>query len=414
MNISFFKKLAIALPGVLILSNQSHAQCKANLNGSSTCYRTITTAVPFLRISPDARSGAMGDCGVATATDANDQHWNIAKIAMNDKNMGLSSTYTPWLKDLVPDINLVYLSFFKKFGENNNQAFSTSLRYFNLGSIDFKGINAEDLGTGYPREYAFDAGYSRKLSENLSIGVAGRYIYSNIASGPSAQPGAQANHAGQSFATDIGVYYVKPFKKDGEETGNKLMMGAAITNLGTKVSYNDKRKDFIPTNLGIGASYIYKLDEFNTLTTSLEMNKLLVPSLQLGADSNLYYDEKTSVINGLFKSFSDAPGKIGGGGKWAEEFDEITWSAGAEYGYQNQFFARAGYFYENKYKGARQYATVGLGVKYNIFQLNFSYVIPSGNSIARNPLSNTLRFSLLFDFDKIAKRKEADKEESQE
>jgi hypothetical protein len=414
MNISFFKKLALTVPSILILNNQASAQCKANLNGSSTCYRTITTAVPFLRISPDARSGSMGDCGVATSCDVNDQHWNIGKVAMNEKNMGLSCTYTPWLHDLVPDINLVYLSFFKKFGENNNQAISASLRYFNLGSIDFKDLNAEDLGTGFPREYAFDAGYSRKLSENLSIGVAGRYIYSNIASGPSAQPGSQANHAGQSFATDMGVYYIKPFKKDGEETGNKLMLGAAITNLGTKVSYNDKRKDFIPTNLGIGAGYVYKLDEFNTLTTTLEMNKLLVPSLQLGKDSNLYYDETTSVINGVFKSFTDAPGRLGGGGKSAEEFDEITWGLGAEYGYQNQFFARAGYFYENKYKGARQYASVGMGVKYNIFQLNFSYVIPSGNSIARNPLSNTLRFSLLFDFDKIAKKKELDKEENPE
>jgi hypothetical protein len=207
MNISFIKKLVLTVPSIALLCTQSNAQCTdVNLNGSSTCYRTITTAVPFLRISPDARAGAMGDCGVATSADANDQHWNIAKMAMNEKSQGFSATYTPWLRDLVPDINLAYLSYFKKFGENNNQCFSTSLRYFNLGEISFKGINAEDLGTGYPREYAFDAGYSRKLNDNLSIGVSGRYIFSNIASGPSATPGASANHAGSSFATDMGVY----------------------------------------------------------------------------------------------------------------------------------------------------------------------------------------------------------------
>jgi hypothetical protein len=374
---------------------------------------TITTAVPFLRIGPDARGGSMGDCGVATDADVNDQHWNIGKMAMNAKNQGLSITYTPWLRDLVPDINLAYLSYFKKFGEESNQSFSASLRYFNLGQIDYKNIDAIDIGTGYPREYAVDAGYSLKLNTNMSIGVSGRLIHSNIANGPSAVPGSQLVKPATTFGTDFGFFYTKPLKKDDDESGNKINFGAAITNLGGKISYNQTRRDFLPTNLAIGGAYTHVVDEFNKITGTLEMNKLLVPSLDIVVDpvtndTTLKYRENVSVINGMFSSFGDAPG----GG--AEEFRELMWSGGAEYSYQNQFFARAGYFYEHKTKGARQYATLGLGFKYSVFQLNFSYLVPSGSGIARNPLSNTLRFSLMFDFDKIAKKKEAEENNSGE
>jgi hypothetical protein len=403
------KNCALATLALGFLSVPAYAQ--SSLSGAKIS--TITTGVPFLRIGPDARGGSMGDCGIATDADVNGQHWNIGKMAMNEKNQGLSLTYTPWLRDLVPDINLAYLSYFRKFGEENNQSFSASLRYFNLGQIDYKDQFAIDLGTGYPREYAVDAGYSRKLSNYMSAGVTFRLIHSNIANGPSAVPGSQQVNPATTFGTDIGWYYKKPLMRDGEETGNSFAAGAVISNLGGKVSYNQTRRDFLPTNLGLGAAYTHVIDEFNKITGTVEMNKLLVPSLDERIDSTtgntiFFYRENVSVINGVFSSFRDAPGGT------SEEFREIQWSGGAEYSYQNQFFARAGYFYEHATKGARQYATCGLGFKYNVFQLNFSYLVPSGSGIARNPLSNTLRFSLMFDFDKIAKKKEEDESRSEE
>jgi hypothetical protein len=404
------KKISLAILTAMSLASAANAQ--TGINGQNNGFRTITTAVPFLRIGPDARGGAMGDCGVATDADVNDQHWNIGKMAMNSKNQGLSITYTPWLRDLVPDINLAYLSYFKKFGEDNNQSFSASLRYFNLGQIDYTSIDAVSLGTGYPREYAIDAGYSRKLSTFMSVGVSGRLIHSNIANGPSATPSNVVRPA-TTMATDIGFFYSKPLKVNDEESGNKVNFGAAITNLGGKISYNQTRRDFLPTNLALGGAYTHVIDEFNKVTGTVEFNKLLVPSLALVVDPStgdtvLRTRDNVSVINGFFSSFGDAPGGFG------EEMREVNLSGGAEYSYQNQFFARAGYFYEHQTKGARKYGTVGLGFKYNVFQLNFSYLIPSGSGIARNPLSNTLRFSLMFDFDKMAKKKEEEDAKGEE
>ncbi|MCX8470737.1 MAG: type IX secretion system outer membrane channel protein PorV [Chitinophagaceae bacterium] len=406
---SFLKKIAIVLP-TMVIANVVCLKAQTNITGQKKL-NTITTGVPFLRISPDARAGAMGDVGIATESDANDTHWNIAKMVNNKKKTGAALTYTPWLRDLVPDINLAYLSGYTKFGENDNQAVSASLRYFNLGTIAFKSIDATDLGTGYPRELAFNLGYSRKLSENLSLGVAGRYTNSNLSAGPATLPGTVFK-PGNAFSTDIGVFYTKPMKKDNED-GDRLNFGAAITNLGTKISYNNVRKDFLPTNLGIGAAYKYKIDEYNSMNFALDMNKLLVPSPQFyknvnGEDSTQYYPTNVSVINGLFSSFGDAPGGV------AEEFKEIMWSTGVEYAYQNQFFARAGYFYEDYTKGNRKFATLGLGFKYNVFNLNMAYLVPSGSGINRNPLSNTLRFTLLFDFDAAKKKNAADDDKDEE
>jgi Type IX secretion system protein PorV len=403
---SFFRNLAIAVPSLLLLqSNYGWSQTKPTILGQSRL-NTITTAVPFLRISPDARAGAMGDVGVATESDANDTHWNIGKLVMNKKKTGGSITYTPWLRDLVGDIYLANLAGYTKFGENDNQAVSINMRYFNLGTIAFKSVDAQDLGTGNPREFAVDLGYSRKLSDKLSIGVAGRFINSNLSAGPATLPGTVFK-AGNAFATDMGVFYTKPIKSE-EENGDRINFGLAITNLGTKISYNNVRKDFLPTNLAIGAAYKYKIDEFNAINFALDMNKLLVPSPyfekdSFGNDLQKYPTEK-SVINGMFGSFFDAP--------FAEEFNEIMWSAGTEYSYQNQFFARAGYFYEHATKGNRKYATVGLGFKYNVFTINLAYLVPSGSAINRNPLSNTLRFTMLFDFE--AAKKEKDKKEEEE
>ncbi len=382
---------ALLLTG--IVSNDAIAQ--TTLDGR---VGVISTAVPFLRISPDARSGAMGDVGLAISPDANAQYWNVAKLAMSEKQAGISITYTPWLKDIVPDVFLGYLSGYYKFGQNYNQAISGSLRYFNLGDINYADNFGTPAGTGKPREFAFDIGYSRRLSTNLSAGVNLRYIHSNIAAG--AATNATANYKPAStVAADAGIYYTNT-KETGEDKSNTLSLAAVLSNIGGKISYTQTRKDFIPTNLGIGAAYTYKADHFSKITFALDLNKALVPApiYRTGVDSNNnptnYWEfPEMSVISGVFKSFAKAPPGYG-----------TTISLGAEYWYQDQFAARIGYFYENKNNGARQYFTCGLGVRYSVFGLNVSYLVPSGSGIARNPLSNTLRFSLTFDFDSFNKK----------
>jgi len=383
----------LAIIGLSLLAgfSTSTVLAQTGLNGQTTI---PTTAVPFLRISPDARSGAMGDVGLAISPDANAQYWNVAKIPFSEKKFGISATYTPWLKDLVPDIFLAYLSAYAKFGENNNQAISGSLRYFSLGDINYTDINATPVGTGKPREFSIDLGYSRKLSDYLSVGLSGRYIHSAIATGLSGQQGTDYK-PGSTASADMGVYYNKT-KEITEYRSTTWSFGAALTNLGGKISYNSTRKDFIPLNLGIGAAFTYQVDEYNKFTIAADLNKLLVPAPTDTSTSGIpAYDmhNDMGVIEGMFKSFGDPAG--------AKRIDA---SIGAEYWYQNQFAVRAGYFYESPSNGDRQYFTCGLGVRYNIFNLNFSYLIPSGSGINRNPLSNTLRFSLMFEFDKLGKQ----------
>jgi hypothetical protein len=391
-----FASLALVLSAGLITTSafaQSSSSSK-NLDGTNT----VTTAVPFLRISPDARSGAMGDVGIALSPDANAQYWNVSKLPFAAKPYGISMTYTPWLKDLVPDIFLAYLSGYAKFGQEGNQSISASMRYFSLGEINYTDINAQPLGTGKPNEFSFDAGYARKLSPYLSTGLSFRYIHSAIASGLSAQPGIDYK-PGNAFSADLGVYYTRTKEID-EFRNHNLSLGAVLSNVGTKISYTSTRKDFIPINLGLGGAYTYQADEYNKVTFALDVNKLMVPT-PLDSASNpdvtgpRYYIPEKSVVSGMLGSFSDAPGGF------SEELKEFQVSLGAEYWYQNQFAVRAGYFYENKDKGDRQYFTAGLGVKYNVFNLNFAYLIPSGSGINRNPLSNTFRFSLLFEFESL-------------
>lgn len=385
------KRFAIA--GITVLSGLmatgSYAQQKAGLNGQTG---TVTTAVPFLRISPDARSGAMGDVGIALSPDANAQYWNVAKVATSEKDFGASVTYTPWLKDLVPDVFLGYVSLYKKFGENNDQAVSGSLRYFNLGNIDYTTVDATPAGSGKPREYSFDLGYSRRFSPYFSAGITLRYISSNIAAG-AAQDNSASYKPGKAFAGDIGVFYSKT-KEITEDRSGTFSAGAVLSNVGSQISYSETRRDFLPVNLGIGVAYTYKIDNYNKVTGSLDLNKALVPAPvgyygSNGQDSFALPDK--GVISGMLGSFSKAPPGYG-----------TTVSVGGEYWYQDQFAVRAGYFYENKNNGDRQYFTCGLGVRYSVFGLNFSYLVPSGSGVARNPLSNTLRFSLTFDFDKGA------------
>lgn len=353
---------------------------------------TINTAVPFLRISPDARAGAMGDVGVATSPDANSIYWNQAKLPFATTRSAISVTYTPWLKELVNDVFLANLAGYYQLDEF--QTVSGSLRYFSLGTINFTDINGTPTSDFRPREYALDAGYSRKLSDNFSVAIAARYIYSNLASG---DVNGQVIKAGTAFATDLSLFYTKDFEKD-DGVKNTWNVGAAFTNIGTKISYTSSatNKDFIPTNMGLGTSYTFGLDQMNKIMLALDINKLLVPT----PDSSGDYRNK-SVISGIFSSFGDAPGGM------SEELQEVSVSAGGEYSYNDQFFVRTGYFYENKNKGNRKYVTAGIGVKYNMFGLNFSYLVPSGNGIQRNPLSNTLRFSLVFDLGFKADKNEA-------
>lgn len=387
-----FAKIGLSILGALA-AMPAIAQNTTNYNGQ---INTITTAVPFLRISPDARSGGMGDVGIAVSPDANAQYWNVGKIPFAPKKFGISLTYTPWLKDLVPDIFLAYISGYAKFGENDNQAISGSLRYFSLGDINYVDINAQPTGTGKPREFSLDLGYSRKLSEYLSAGIGLRYIHSAIASGVAAGPGIDYQ-PGNAVSGDVGIYYTKTREID-EFKKNNFSFGAVISNLGSRIAYSSTRRDFIPVNLGIGAAYTSQFDEFNKITFAVDINKLLVPTpldSSTTGTPRYYYPDK-SVVSGVFGSFGDAPG---GGG---EELREINFSVGAEYWYQDQFAVRAGYFFEDKTKGDRKYFSVGLGARYNVFTLNASYLVPSGAGINRNPLSNTLRFTLSFDFDEFS------------
>jgi hypothetical protein len=379
----------IALIGLTLLTGiiSSDVIAQTNVNGQTASF--VTTAVPFLRISPDARAGAMGEASIATSPDPNAQYWNVAKLPFSDKNYGVSMTYTPWLKDLVPDIFLAYIAGYAKFGEKKDQVISASMRYFSLGNISYTGLLGEPLGTGMPREYSFDVGYSRRLSEFLSAGVSLRYIHSAIASGVSYIPGGGDYKPGNAYAGDLGIYYTKKHELD-DIKNNRFSFGAVISNLGSKISYNSSRSDFIPMNLGVGIAYTSQFDEYNKVTFALDLNKLLVPVLANG-------DTQIGVVSGVFNSF-----------KTGNQIDEIDASLGAEYWYQNTIAFRAGYFYENKNNGDRQYITTGIGVKYNVFQINASYLVPQGSGTTRNPLSNTLRFSLIFEFDKIEKAAEED------
>lgn len=382
----------------LSLALALNATAQTGLNGQSTV-NTVTTAVPFLRISPDARSGAMGDVGLAISPDANAQYWNVSKIPFAEKKYAVSATYTPWLKDIVPDIFLAYLSGYAKFGEKTPQAISFGFRYFSLGEINYTAFDASPLGTGKPNEYSFDLGYSRQLSPNLSTGLSFRYIHSAIATGLASTSGIDYK-PGNAVSADLGVYYTKSKDIDDFRSTN-FSFGAVLSNVGTKIAYSSTRRDFIPINLGLGAAYTYKIDEYNKITAALDLNKLLVPTPQDTSTTpgiKKYAIPDKTVVSGMFGSFGDAPGGF------SEELKEWQISAGLEYWYQNQFALRAGYFYENKDKGDRKFLTCGLGVRYNIFNLNFAYLIPSGSGVTRNPLSNTLRFSLMFEFDDLKKK----------
>lgn len=388
-------------------TNTVYAQTGSNVLGQSLTniaknINVVTTAVPFLSIGPDARQGALGDAGAASSPDANATHWNPSKLAFIQKQMGFSVSYTPWLRQLVPDINLAYLSWFYKL--KNRQTIGGSLRYFSLGNIEFTDNNGVTTGSYNPNEYAIDFSYARQLSDEFSAAMSARYIYSNLTGAVNVQ-GAYT-HPGRSMGVDLSAYYnSKEITIGGKKS--TISAGLCISNIGPKISYsNTAQADFLPINLRLGPCLTMNLDKYNKLSFLFDINKLLVPtppvyrlasngSDSIGPDGQpmiLYgKDPNVAVATGMFQSFSDAPGGF------TEELHEINICGGIEYWYDNQFAFRTGFFYENKTKGGRQYFTMGAGFRLNVINIDAAYLIPISQ---QNPLQNTLRITLGFNFDK--------------
>ena len=373
----------------LIIAISDNVKGQATTSGANT----ITTAVPFLSITPDSRAGGMGDAGVATTPDLNSQHWNPAKYAFMESEMGVALSYSPWLRNLVDDINLAYLVGYKKI--DDVQTVSSSLRYFSLGDIVFTSDFGEYMGQQSPNEFAIDLGYSRQLSEILSGSVAVRYIRSDLTGGQLIN--GVESHAGNSYAADVAFFLYNEFRANRRD--NIFSAGINIQNIGAKISYTDGEvKDFIPTMLRLGAAYTTELDDYNSFSFSVEADKLLVPTPPkdtIGFDEGevIYpggINSDKSVIAGIFSSFTDAPGGL------SEELQEINVAVGVEYWYNKQFALRAGYFYEHENKGNRKFLTAGAGLRLNVFALDFSYLLPTQRN---HPLENTLRFTLSFDVD---------------
>lgn len=403
-NYMTLKKLSIWTLILLVTGSNAFSQgrtySKAELNGQ---LNAVQSAVPFLTIAPDSRAGAMGDAGVATSPDINSMHWNPAKYAFIEKNSGISVSYTPWLRHLVSDIDLATLAGFYRI--DKQQVVAASLVYFSLGDIQFRDDNGIDQKTAKPNEFSFDVAYSRQFGQYISGGIAFRYIRSDLASG-TVTNGTEAK-AGNAFAADISAFYTRKIKISGKESN--MSFGVNISNIGNKMSYTEelKNKDFLPINLRLGGALTVNFDEYNSITGTADINKLLVPTPPAvlksykGGDS-LVNDQRViigkeddvSVVTGMFQSFYDAPGGF------KEEMREINYSLGLEYWYRKQFAIRAGYFHESEFKGNRKYYTLGAGLKLNVFGIDFSYLVPSA---ANNPLANTLRFTLTFDMDSFRK-----------
>ncbi|MDA9665917.1 type IX secretion system outer membrane channel protein PorV [Bacteroidota bacterium] len=396
-----FIKLLVVLISVVFFRNFSFAQISTQQLGGSDI-NTITTAVPFLLISPDSRSGAMGDAGVAISPDANSIHWNPAKLVFIDpsKDVGFSMSYSPWLRALVNDINLAYLSGYKRI--DRLSTIGASLRYFSLGNITFTDNFGTTIRDFKPNEFAFDVVYSRKLGDNFSAGLAARYVYSNLTGGTSV--GGADTKPGQSAAADLSLYYISN-SFNLVEKPSTIAFGTNISNIGAKMSYTEAAtRDFIPTNFRLGTTLNMELDEFNKFSFSIDANKLLVPT-------NPYYhptngdivsgrNPDVGVASGIFGSFTDAPGNVfedngsyyvESGSVLKEELNEINLSFGAEFLYSELFALRAGYFHEHPTKGNRRFISFGAGIKYKVLELDLSYILALTQA---SPLANTIRFSI--------------------
>jgi hypothetical protein len=388
----FCRASLICLGGAMLATMPGIAQVTpgTDIQGKDVA-RPITTAVPFLNISPDARSGALGDAGAAISPDANSTYWNAAKLAFAEKPLGFAISYTPWLRKLVNDMSISYLTGYYK--PTKEQAIAFSLTYFNMGELQFTDNSGGVIMDFRPKEYA----------PNLSIGVSAKFIYSNL-TGSLQQQNSGGARAGISGAVDFGVYYTKEMTSGGKNSN--FSFGANISDIGAKITYTDaQNRQFLPTNLRVGIAYAIEVDPFNKFTFIVDANKLLVPTppVYVYNDSTQSYqiasgkDPNTiPLLKGMFGSFSDAPGGF------KEELREVTLSGAIEYWYNDLFAARAGVFHENKYKGNRNYLTMGFGLRYQQFGLDFAYLVPF---VQNNPLSETLRFALLFTFE--GKRQES-------
>jgi hypothetical protein len=349
----------------------------------------IPTAVPFLNLTPDSRSGAMGEAGVALTPDVNANFWNPSKLAFLENDNDISISYSPWLRQLVPDISLSYLSYAHKIDDRNS--IGASLRYFNYGSIQLRDNNQNDLGTYSPNEFSLNTSFARKFGENLSLGLTAGFIHSNLSNTFFSTGAAQLAKAGNSIAAGVSLFYTKQLQEFG--TDAIFSFGTNISNIGAKISYSDAGpKYFLPANLKMGVANTINLDDYNQITLTLDMNKLLVPTPPIrDANGNIIKgkDDNVSVPAGIFGSFTDAPGGF------SQELQQITLSPGLEYWYNQLFALRAGYFYENPNNGGAHYLTVGVGFKYSEFNFDFSYIASSQQNSA---LANTLRFTLIANF----------------
>ncbi|MDR0412779.1 MAG: type IX secretion system outer membrane channel protein PorV [Dysgonamonadaceae bacterium] len=351
-------------------------------------FNPIQTAIPFLTIAPDARGGGMGDIGAATEPDVFSQYWNPAKYAFAYSKAGVSLSYTPWLAKLVSDIDLVYASGYFKLGNNERTAIGASLRYFSLGKVLLRFDQSDPGIDATPYELAADVSISLKASETFSLAAAFRYIYSDMGAGV-----VEELDPASAYAADIAGYYNNYVMLGNNEC--MLGLGFNISNIGSKISYDGgNHQMFLPANLRLGGSLLFPLDDYNTLSLNLDVNKYLVPTPPIVDESNRDAEwakyNAISPISGIFKSFSDAPGGL------KEELQEIFWSAGAEYAYDSKFFVRGGYSHENRNKGVRRYFSLGAGFKLTAFQMDVAYLI---STVPSNPLDQTLRFSLSFDMD---------------
>lgn len=377
--------LSCLLSPVLLHAQGTVGTTGTNTNGSSS--NGINTAVPFLTIAPDSRSGAMGDAGVALSPDVNANYWNPSKLAFIEGQDNVSLSYSPWLRNLISDVNLAYLSYARKIDDRNTVG--VSLRYFNLGSIQLVDIGQNDQGTYRPNELSIDGSFARKFGRNFSLGLTLRYIHSGLTNG--GMVNGQQTKAGNAVAADVSAYYRKESYQFGRDA--LLSFGANFSNIGTKMSYTSNGAQyFLPANMRIGAADTWYLDNSSQFTLTLDLNKLMVPTPPIrnsAGDIISGYDDNRSVPAGVFGSFADAPGGF------KEELKEISYAAGAEYGYNKQFFLRLGYFYENPSKGNRQYGTLGAGFKYDIFNLDLAYLVATQE---KSPLANTLRFTLSANF----------------
>lgn len=398
MKKNFFRSILLTL-FALGMTNGVQAQYNSSTSsstGQSNNY--IHTGIPILQIAPDAIAGALGDAGAAYEPNAYSQHWNNAKIAFAPNEMSITTTYTPWLRKLDPEMNFLYLGAYKRI--NKRSAVAASLTYFTLGKIDHTDEYGNAQGTFRPNEFAMDATYSMKLADNLALGASARYIHSDLTQGLDVEQ--MTTKAANALAADVGLYYESNIDKN-----QQIAAALTLSNLGSKLSYSDDdtENEFLPASIRVGGRYSYEIDDYNKINVLMDLSKMLVPtppqwnstdSVWEGYYTDLADYHMTGSVLGAIQSFYDAPGGL------KEELHEVMVSLGAEYWYSNVFAARMGYFYEHKTKGARQYLTLGVGIRYNVMEFDFSYLLPT-TSFSTNPLANTIRATITINFKKDKK-----------